>query len=429
VTFSNWNPFKLFYGWWIVGAALLIGLFTGGAVFYGFTAIFEPIADDLGWSYTQISLAASLRGLEAGLIAPFVGVLVDRLGPRRLIFSGAIVAAAGLFLLSRVTSLGMFYVAFALMALGTSACSMTVLMTAIANWFQRKVGTASGIAISGYGFSGLLVPVIARLIEIYEWRTVVFILALGMIGIVIPLSFVFRHKPEQYGYLPDGEAQSAVKTDEKVQHLPTVEIKARQIIKNGTFWRLAIAFMFHIVLVTATTTHVMPYLSSFGIARSTSSIVASAIPLSSVGGRLSFGWLGDKFDRKRMAAIAFIMTSLGMLCFAYASTAGAWLLIPFIILFGIGYGGLSPLRPSLAREYFGRASFGTIFGFIIGVNMLGGIIGPPLAGWVYDTWGSYQGIWFAFTALPVVALVAVVTIQPFRKKDKPIVKTTNNLTT
>jgi hypothetical protein len=76
----NWGLSKVFYGWWIVGAAFFIALYVGGTVFYGFTAVFEPIAGDLGWNYTQISLAASLRGLEMGLLAPLSGILIDRWG-------------------------------------------------------------------------------------------------------------------------------------------------------------------------------------------------------------------------------------------------------------------------------------------------------------------------------------------------------------
>ncbi|MCK4962753.1 MAG: MFS transporter, partial [Anaerolineales bacterium] len=167
---SNWNPSRIYYGWWIVGASVLVAMYAGGVVFYGFTAIFEPIANDMGWSYAQISLAASLRGLELGLLAPLTGILTDRLGPRRLIFSGAIITAVGLFLLSRTTSLAMFYGAFALIAVGMSATTLTVLMTAIANWFRLRVSIASGIANSGFGLAGLLVPVIVKLLEIYDWR-------------------------------------------------------------------------------------------------------------------------------------------------------------------------------------------------------------------------------------------------------------------
>ena len=125
----NSNPFKIFYGWWIVIASFLVALYTGGVIYYGFTAFFEPIAKEMGWSYTQISLAASLRGLEVGLLAPLVGILADRWGPRKVLFGGILITAAGLFLLSSASSLFTFYVAFALLAIGLSACSVAVLLT------------------------------------------------------------------------------------------------------------------------------------------------------------------------------------------------------------------------------------------------------------------------------------------------------------
>ena len=114
---------KIFYGWYIVVACLLITLYTGGIVHFGFTAVFEPIAQEFGWSYAQISLAASLRGLEMGLLAPFIGMLVDRWGARILLLGGVIITSLGLMLLGHTTSLGMFYGAFGLLAIGTSTCS------------------------------------------------------------------------------------------------------------------------------------------------------------------------------------------------------------------------------------------------------------------------------------------------------------------
>ena len=129
----NQKRSKVFYGWYIVGACLLISVYTAGVVFFGFTAVFEPIAEEFGWSYAQISLAASLRGLEIGLLAPLMGLLVDRWGPRRLIFGGSILVCAGFLILSHVSTLTMFYGAFALIAIGMSTCTQTVLMTAVAN--------------------------------------------------------------------------------------------------------------------------------------------------------------------------------------------------------------------------------------------------------------------------------------------------------
>ncbi len=410
--FFNWKPSRIFYGWWIVGAAFLVALYVGGVVFYGFTAIFEPIANDMGWSYAQISLAASLRGLELGFLAPVTGILTDRLGPRRLIFGGAVITTLGLFMISRTTSLATFYGAFALIAIGMSATTLTVLMTAIANWFRLKIGIASGIAMSGFGFSGLMVPLIVRLIEVYDWRTTMVILAAGMLIIVLPLSFVFRHRPEHYGYLPDGRKEVPVTPGINATQPQTAElnIQARHALKAITFWRIALTFLIHAMLVSTVITHVMPYLSSIGINRSRASLVAMILPILSVGGRLSFGWLGDKYGRRHTVAAAFAMMTAGLLFFSYVPAVGLWLLIPFLLLFGVGYGGSTATRPSMVAEYFGRANYGTILGLMVGINAVGAIIGPPLAGWVFDTWDSYQGIWLAYSGLAIVGSLLIVNI-------------------
>ena len=142
-------------------------IFTTSLICIGLNSnvyFFEPIASEFGWSYAQISLASSLRGLEMGLFAPIIGALVDRLGSRRIMFLGAILIGLGLLALSRVNSLGMFYAAFVLVASGLSTCSNTAMVAAVAKWFRRKVGLAIGMMICGYGFSGFMVPVVVRLI-------------------------------------------------------------------------------------------------------------------------------------------------------------------------------------------------------------------------------------------------------------------------
>jgi len=407
---DNERP-RVFYGWWIVGACFFIALSTSGVIFFGFTAVFEPIANEFGWSYAQISLAASLRGLEIGLFAPFFGMLVDHWGPRKLIFSGIITIGLGLILLSRINSLSMFYAAFALIGIGTSACSSTILMTAAANWFRRKVSLAAGIIASGFGFSGLLVPVIVTLINMSGWRMTMVIFSVSILLIGSPLSLLIRHKPEQYGYLPDGEISRAAVLDEGLTSLQTAEedSEVRQALKSRTFWQIALSQLCHSIMVSAVITHVMPYLSSIGIARAISSLVASAIPLLSIGGRLGFGWLGDKVDKRQIMADSFAMMGLGLLCFEYASTGWTWLLVSFIILFSIGFGGSHIMRAAMLREYFGRRRFGTIFGSATGVMMIGNIVGAPLAGWAFDNWGSYQSVWSALACLAIISIVLTTT--------------------
>lgn len=412
----------MFYGWWVVIACFFISLYTGGVIFYGFTAIFEPLADQFNWSYAQISLAASLRGLEAGLLAPLVGMLVDRWGPRKLIFGGVVIVSLGLMLLSRTTSLGMFYGAFVLLATGMSTCSSTVLMTAVANWFRRKIGIAMGIMICGYGCSGLLVPIIVNLVDTYEWQKAITILTIGLLAICLPLSLLVRHKPEQYGYQPDGEAENTVVLNTSPAQAETAEanIGTRQALKSRTFWHIALSLLCQAMILSTVVTHVMPYLSSIAIPRATSSLIAMAIPLTSISGRLGLGWLGDRLDKRRVIAAAFAMICGGLLCFAFTSLETTWLLVLFLILFGIGYGGNNTLRGSVIRELFGRNNFGAIHGLVIGIMMVGSITGPPLAGWVFDNWHSYQPIWFVFVGLAVAAILLALTTPQVSATTPPL---------
>jgi MFS family permease len=403
---------KIFYGWYIVGASLFILLYTGGVIHFGFTAVFEPIEDEFHWSYAQISLASSLRGLEMGLLAPIVGFLVDRWGPRRLIFAGSILVCLGLLLLSSVHSLAMFYAAFALIAVGMSLCAGTVIMTAVANWFRRKAGIATGIVASGFGLGGLLVPVVTVLIDVLEWRKAMLAAGLGMLVIVLPLSFLMRDKPEHYGYQPDGDESSDIDTT-VVQELATgaeVNISAIQALKNRAFWHLAIASFSHAFVIGSVVTHLMPYLGSVGIARTTASLVASILPVASIVGRLSSGWLGDRFGRKQVFTVSFCLMTAGVFLFGYVTAGTMWLLVPFIMALSLGWGGSVTTRITMLREYFGRGSFGTIFGFTSGIMMLGHVTGAPLAGWIFDIFGSYKGAWLGFGALTLAGAILVLTI-------------------
>jgi len=402
---------KVFYGWWIVGAGFLIAMYVSGFISFSFTAVFEPIANDFGWSYAQVSFAASLRGLETGLLAPILGFLVYRWGPRRLVFAGAAIIGLGLFLLSRINSLATFYGAFILIAMGMSACVGVVPISTVGNWFERRVTLATGILVSGTAMGGLMIPLATRVIDIFEWRMAMVILGFGAWGILLPLSLLFRHKPEQYGYLPDGDLHRKLPASEVQSSAQgnELDIRVKQVLKSSTFWHIAMGFTCHILVVNAIITHVMPYLSSIGFNRSFSSLVASAIPLTSIVGRLSFGWLGDKFDKRRVTTLGFILTSLGLLSFGSITAVGTWILVPSLVLVGLGWGGPVPMMPALVREYFGRARLATILGLVMGVAALCGMAGPPLAGLAFDILGSYQIVWFGFAGLVVAGMISLVT--------------------
>ncbi len=183
---------KVFYGWWVVLACSLISFYVAGAIFFGFTAFFDPIAEEFAWSYTQISFAVSLRGLEMGIFAPFVGFLVDRFGPRKVLFWGTIMVGIGLISLSFTQSLTMFYGSILLLAFGAGGCTSVVTMTAVVNWFHKKAGIALGVAGSGIGAGGLMVLLIVYLIDLYQWRTTLIILGLGHGGSMVLRGSILR---------------------------------------------------------------------------------------------------------------------------------------------------------------------------------------------------------------------------------------------
>jgi len=410
---------RVFYGWWLVAATVIVGLYVGGIIVYGFTAIFDPIVAEFGWSYASVSVAASLRGAESGLLEPVVGRFVDRWGPRRLIFIGGLFTAGGLFLLSHTTSLAMFYAAFALLAVGMSSCGTTVLVTGVANWFRARLGLATGIALSGFGLGGLVLPVMVALIAEHGWRLTFDILTVGALALLLPMSLVFRHRPEDYGYHPDGRKTGSPAFEHvNAPLIPDAPVEAdidvHRAIRTRSFWLLTFAFTFLTTANITVVTHIMPYLDSIGFSRVSAGMFATAVPVLSIIGRLGLGVTGDRVSRTPVLALAFAMMGIGALCFAAIPTVGTWALYAFLLLFGVGYGGVVALRPAITREYFGRSHFGAIFGVIMGVNALGAIAGPPIAGWCYDTWGDYRMFWLALSMLAVVAAGLVFAARRYK---------------
>jgi sugar phosphate permease len=405
---------RIFYGWWIVVSCFINGILLGGFITMGFTAFIDPIANDLHWNYTQISFAASLRGVEVALFSPFIGYIVDRWGPRKMLLGGTVLTGLSLIFLSSIHSLGMFYLGFIIMALGLSGNSPPVVMTTMANWFRKRLGLASGIIGSGFAVGGLLVPIVVRMIDTLDWRTALLIMGIITIAVGIPTSLVLRHKPEQYGYLPDGESTytSIDKKEPAKVREPENDTSTRQALKDRAFWYITLSMTFQIIAVTTVVVHVMPSLTSVEISRTTASIVTTAVPLLSIIGRLSSGWLADKYNVKWVSTGFFICLMIGLGFMSFVSNLAVWMVIPFAFFFGVGWGGNNTIRVNLTNRYFGRTNFGTIFGIISGVNALGGLIGPIFAGWIFDTWGSYQTAWITLTILVLISIFFIIMLPP-----------------
>jgi MFS transporter, OFA family, oxalate/formate antiporter len=401
---------KIFYGWWIVLACFSIGFLVSGFVFYGFTAFFEPLVREFGWSHTQVSFASSLRGLEMGILAPLIGFLADRLGSRRLMLSGMIVLGAGLILLSYTQSLSMFYGAMILIAFGAGGCTSVVTMTAVSQWFRKNIGKALAIMTSGFGASGLLLPLIVALIDAYGWRTAVVVLGLAIWVIGIPLSLVIRDSPEKYGDMPDGIPFPQGYSVCPDSHGDSQKKSYRAILKDRPFMYLNLAETIRFMALTSVVVHIMPHLSMIGISRSRAGFIAASIPLLSIIGRFVFGWLGDFFDKRRITMLAFLLMALGMLALAFIHWPGMLLL--FLLLFSFGFGGITVLRGTIIREYYDKRIFGSMMGIMMGFAAAGGIIGPTFTGWIFDISRDYHFVWMGFGAMLFLAILFIVNFRP-----------------
>jgi OFA family oxalate/formate antiporter-like MFS transporter len=400
----------IYYGWWIVLACFIINLYVGGIIFFSFTAFFEPIQQEFGWSYTQISIATSLRGLEMGIFAPIVGFLVDRFGSRKLLLGGSVIIGIGLLILSFTQSLLMFYLCFLFIALGSGGCTSVVTLTAVSVWFRKNVGLAMGIMASGFGAGGLTVPLVVFLIDACGWRLTLVILGVGMWLLGIPLSLVVRDRPEQLGLTPEGTApESSQAVAEGESHRRT-KGTFLDMIKKRSFLYLNLTETVRMMSVTAVVIHMMPYLSSLGIPRATSGAVAAALPLVSIAGRFGFGWWGDRLDKRIVMAITFFMMSAGAFTFCYVHSIG--LLLLFLLLFAPGFGGSMVLRGAILQEYFGTAYFGKMIGIVMGSASIGGIVGPTLAGWAFDTTSSYTSVWYGLCVISGSAIFLIMKMKP-----------------
>jgi MFS family permease len=400
----------VYYGWWVVLACFTINLYVGGIIFFSFTAFFEPIQQEFGWSHTQISIATSLRGLEMGIFAPIVGFLVDRFGSRKLLLGGSVIIGIGLVLLSFTQSLLMFYICFLFIALGAGGCTSVVTMTAVAVWFRKNVGLALGFMASGFGAGGLIVPLVVLLIDASGWRLTLVILGTGMWLLGIPLALIVRDRPEQVEFNPEAPVAESSPAPSEGERSPRIKGAFFEMIKKPSFLYLNLAEAVRMMSVTAVVIHLMPYLSSLGVPRATAGAVAAALPLVSIAGRFGFGWWGDHFDKRVVMSATFFLMSAGAFVFCYVRSIPV--LILFLLLFAPGFGGSLVLRGAMLQEYFGMAYFGKMIGIVLGSASIGGIIGPTLAGWAFDTTGSYALVWYGLCGLSAVAILPIMKMKP-----------------
>jgi len=415
---------RVFYGWWVVSASSAIIFLTGGTFYYGFSALVKPLQDQFGWSRALISGAFSLRTEVGGLASPVVGYLVDRIGARRLLLAGSGLVGVGFILLSRVESVWAFYIAVMIVAMGTSATGGSVALTAAAHWFERQRGRAMAILTAGAGASGVMVVVLATLIEAFGWREALLIMGIAQWAVCLPLALVVRHRPQEMGLLPDGEpslprAEAGRATALAEGHgladgpltrgsprLQDSGLTVGQALRTRTFWLLSLAMSLTGFGSTAIIVHQVVYVTeATGLSDEEAAVVAMMMPMISLVGRLGFGWLADYREKRQVLATSYVLLGLGILLLAAAQEP--WHLLFFLVVFSPGWGGSIAVRPAFQAEYFGLRAFGALQGLAFTVSTLGSVAGPIFAGWVHDSTDTYR---HAFVVLALATLAAAPVI-------------------
>jgi MFS family permease len=415
-----------FSGWWIVSVTAVLYGYGAGVNFYGFGVFFNPMREEFGWSRAATAGVFSLARLEGAPLGPIIGWLIDRIGSRRMMVAGLSLTGLGFISMYFIQSLWMFYVIYGLLiATGFSMGFFQASQAIVANWFFRRRSQALSYLAVGGGLGGAaLVPAMGAIMGMAGWRWTAVAVGLLMWVVGIPLALLLRNRPEDVGQVPDGlpsrhEAQAAHDATgspstpvERVDAAERreVEFTVGQALRTSTFWTLVLAMAFRSSILSSIVVHQIAHLEDIGIARHTAETMLGLMIAMSIPGRLLFGWLGDRISKQHLLAFSSVLQGIGI--FIIANATGLVYVWPFLLFYGLGYGGAIPLTQALRADLFGRKIFATIGGLIMPFTTLGGVAGPIFAGYVYDVTDSYRIAFYTFVVLILLSGLTFLFVRP-----------------
>jgi MFS family permease len=367
---------------WIVVAAVWITLAISSGLYFSFPIFFVALLEDFGWSRGATAAAFSISAIMQGVLSPVVGILVDRLGPRRVMLGGAGVLGVACALSSRIDSLWSLYLTVGVLAAaGVCAVSWVPTGVLIARWFTERRGSVMGVAFSGMGAGVLAVGPLAQwLIAGHGWRAAYLVLGLGALAVLVPLVWLgVRDAPA--GAAPArGRAAAPLEWSREVG----------DALRTRAFWALFFAYLCTPLAVFSVVTHQVAFAVDHGFPRLFVAGIFGLTGLLSVAGRIGFGLAADRFGRATSATVSYGCTAVGTLCLlgleAWPHVAAHY---AYAIFFGLGFGARGPIITAMASQLFpGR--FGAIYGFLSVGNGIGGGVAPWFGGFVHDLTGSYR---------------------------------------
>jgi MFS family permease len=394
---------RRFLGWdTVVGGATFQAL-QAALVYQSFGIYVVAWSDEFGWARAAIAGGYALATVEAGLIGPLHGALLERFGVRPVMLAGVLALALGLLGLSFMTTLPTFYACMLLVGLGLALSGFLSTTTAVVPWFARRRSTALSLMGIGYSVGGLLVPVVAAAIVDLGWRAMLQLGATIILMIGLPSLALMRRSPAAYGQEPDGLDRAGRRPRPLLKRRASgADFTLRQALRTRAFWLLGIGQSAAILVGGAVTVHLVAHLTlSLDFSVQAAAQVIALVTVVSVVGQLVGGPIGDRFDIHKVAAVAMVVQALGLALLAQATSVSAVML--FAVMHGLAWGIRGPLMGSVRADYFGTRYFGSIMGASMMVLIVGDVIGPILTGTLADRFGDYR---VGFSVIAGMALVA-----------------------
>ncbi|UCE56488.1 MAG: MFS transporter [Desulfobacterales bacterium] len=401
---------SFYYGWIIVAVALVSMAFWLG-IRSSFSVFYVALLEDFPWNRGESAGVQSMALITYTILAPLVGGLIDRFGPRRVVVPGILLLALGLLLCSMLETLTQFYLFYGVvMGSGITCIGIVTYSAILAHWFEKMRGLASGIAVSGMGLGTfLLVPLSQSFISMWGWRMTFIVTGVLVLIILLPANVLFlRHKPEEVGQCADG-----LRDDGTFENTCSNSMDRRsagddwttkKILLSGRFWALIFFPFFSIIGIYIILVHNVRFLVDQGIDKMTAALIFAMVGVISSIFRIFWGWLSDRIGRETTFTMGILCACLGVSSLLLFENSGFKLFTySFLIFFGMGWGVTAPMFISTAADLFRGKIFGLIYGFVEAGIGFAGALGAWVAGYIFDKTQSYH---MAFILVIVVLLLS-----------------------
>jgi MFS family permease len=399
------RPHRIFYGWYVLAACVVIELFGLGFGVFAITTVYPYIVDTFpDWSRTTVFAPTSIIIATVGAMGPLTGFLIDRYPIRIVFVAGIIIQSAALFLFSRVHTPAEYLTASFFIGLGMSGVTILPNQVLVSRWFHHRVGLVNGIILAATALGAAIAPpVITRFIETSDWRTAFIWISLAAFAppMVVVLT-VIRDRPESMGLTAQGALSHAAATAARA-----ADYTLRQALHTSTFWIFGAAVFLGGMPCYSYNKHILVHLKELGYPPIQAADYKSLFFLVSACSRISFGWLCDRFDKRMMVLSHFALIALGYPLLLFVPTHRE-LLVPCLVIVGIGYGGLLPSMAIMSVHYFGRSNLGKILGSYKIAYDVAAASAPLFTAYLFDLYHTYAvpDVWNSLFAWIGVALVA-----------------------